>query len=147
MHNAFLKFKNYLLGKDKNKLVYRFISEREKKAFDSKDLSQIGTFWYDLNGGSTHNYKKGKRYIHLFDKKKDAMTLHLEVGGSKQYFCTYSIPKKILKKYTGKGFYMVRGYENYSTIKEYAIPSDEFDFNWLVSIEPKEKLFNADNVK
>jgi len=139
------QIKNYLFHKNQNKLVYRLISEREKKAIENNDLSQLGVEWRSLNSGNTHKYKKGLRYIHFLDKKSDALTLYRELSKNKQYFCTYSIPTKTLRKYAGKGFYMAKGYEQYSTVKEYAIPSEEFNSDWLISTTPISEFLQETN--
>lgn len=133
---AIAKIKEYLLNKQGNQRVYRFISEREKRAMAANDLSKIGRTWDSKTICNNHRYKKNTRYIHFFDNEKDAKLLYKELGFSKAYLCTYSIPKKILKQHTGKGYYMVKGYDIVDTVKEYAIPSDEFDLNWVESIIP-----------
>ena len=133
---AFAKIKEYLLSKQQDKLVYRFISEREKRAIEANDLSKIGRTWNSNTFGNNHKYKQNTRYIHFFDNKNDAKLLYKELGFSKEYLCTYSIPAKILKKHQGNGYYMVKGYEIVDTVKEYAIPSDEFDLKWVDSIMP-----------
>lgn len=146
MKSSFSKLKSHLIAKNSNKLVYRFVSEREKKAIENNDLSQIGIIWHDKNAGNTHKYKEGTKYIHLLDNIKDSITLYREFGKNKQYFCTYSIPKRILKKYAGKGFYIPVGYETFNTVKEYAIPIEEFDINWLVSTTPINEFLQDTNI-
>ena len=148
MKTAFSKLKSYLFDKKQNKIVYRFVTEQEKVALENNDISKLGGLWHNLKAGNTHRYKKGVKYMHFFDKKEDAITIYREFGKAKQYFCTYSIPNKILRKYVGKGFYIPIGYDDYTTIKEYAIPSAEFDTSWIVSINPtNEFLKEASSIK
>ena len=148
MKKTLQQLKNYLFHKNQNRLVYRIVSKREKEAIANNDLSQLGLEWHNLDSGNTHKYKKGLKYIHFIDKKSDVLALYHELGKNKEYFCTYSIPIKILQKHTGKGFYITKGYEQYRTVKEYAIPSEEFNSDWLISTTPiSEFLQDSNNVK
>jgi hypothetical protein len=72
------------------------------------------------------------------------MTIYKELSCIKDYYCTYSIPQKILKKYAGKGFYMTSGYTFYETIKEYAIPITEFNPEWIVTIKTINDFLNKE---
>lgn len=134
MAGIFEKIKKHLT-EDKLKTVYRFVSERERKAIEDGDISGIGTTWEKNSGRSTHKYKKGVRYVHFLDNKKDAIDVYNELKRTKRYLCTYSIPTSVLKKYAGKGFYPPHGYNiSFTEIKEYAIPSEEYNPDWLQSM-------------
>ena len=141
---GFITLKQYFLNKQKHKqknleqhtTVFRLISEREKQAIEMHDISKLGCF-YKKSICNNHKYKKNIKYIHFFDNKNDARLLHNELGSSKAYLCTCAIPINILKKYLGKGYYTMRGYyDTIDTIKEYAIPTSDFDFEWIKSITP-----------
>ena len=134
MSGIFEKIKAHLT-EDKIKTVYRFISEREKAAIEANDMSGIGSAWEKNNRRSSHKYKNGVRYVHFLDSKKDAMDIYNELKRSKRYLCTYNIPASVLKKYSGKGFYPPHGYDfSHTEIKEYAVPSTEYNPDWLVSM-------------
>lgn len=136
MAGIFEKIKAHLT-EDKLKEVYRFVSERERAAIEAGDLSGIGTTWEKNGNRSTHKYKKGVRYVHFLDSKKDAIDVYNELKRTKRYLCTYSIPSSILKKYAGKGYYPPHGYEiSFTEIKEYAIPAEEYNPDWLKSMVP-----------
>ena len=134
MAGVFEKIKAYLT-EDKPKTVYRFVSERERKAIEENDIDSIGSTWETDKRRNTHKYIEGVRYVHFVDRRKDAMDVYRELRRSKKYLCTYSIPSSILKKYAGKGFYPPHGYDfSHTEIKEYAIPSNEYNPNWLQSM-------------
>ncbi len=131
MAGIFEKIKKHLT-EDKLKTVYRFVSERERKAIETGDISGIGSTWEQDSRRNTHKYVEGVRYVHFIDSKKDTQDIFNELKRSKVYLCTYRIPTSILKKYAGKGFYPPHGYDNsYTEIKEYAIPSEEYNPDWL----------------
>lgn len=136
MAGVFEKIKAHLMDKTqkgiKTKTVYRFVSEREKKAIEENDLESIGSTWETDRRRNTHKYKEGVRYVHFVDGKKDALDVYHELRRSKKYLCTYDIPTDILKRYSGKGFYPPHGYNvSHTEIKEYAIPSSEYNPEWL----------------
>lgn len=132
---CFLKFKKYILDKNQERIVYRFISHNERMLMEKHNISQMGRVWEKEFGGNSHKYKKDTKYLHFFDDINDAMILYNELGYNRDYFCTYSIPIKLLKKYKGKGYYSNRGYDIFDTVKEYAIPSVEYNQKWLLSIK------------
>ena len=147
MKDSFLKLKEYFLNKNtQNKIVYRFISKSEKQAIDNQDIENLGGSWNKKNYANTHRYQKNTKYLHFIDNRKDAMIVYNELGFKRDYFCAYSIPVKILRKYRGKGHYS-RGYEFYDTIKEYAIPSDQFDPQWLISTKTIEEFLDEESCK
>ena len=134
MAGIFEKIKAHLT-EDKLKTVYRFVSEREKRAIEACDISGIGSTWEQDSRRNTHKYKEGVRYVHFVANKHDTQDVYRELKRSKCYLCTYRIPNSILKKYAGKGFYPPHGYDNsYTEIKEYAIPSEQYNPEWLQKI-------------
>lgn len=134
------------LNKNQNKIVYRFISESERIAMEKQNVQNLGEIWGKESSGNNHKYKKNTRYIHFINNKEDALIIYKELGSIKDYFCTYSIPQKILRKYAGKGFYMTSGYNFYETVKEYAIPTEEFNPEWLVSIKTINEFLNEEHL-
>ena len=82
--------KQYILNKSKNKIVYRFISEEEKKAIENQNFEKIGQIWANQSAGNNHKYKKNIRYIHFIENKKDAKTIYKELGSIKDYFIELS---------------------------------------------------------
>ena len=137
--------KNTQKTEAKCKIVYRFISERERLAIERKDMLGIGGFWAKGDNRSSHRYKTGERYIHFFDDKKCASDVFNALKGTKKYFCEYSVPISVLKKHVGRGYYPPHGYDNlFAQIKEYAIPIGEYDEEWLVSIVGVEEFFDVE---
>ncbi|MBE5738585.1 MAG: hypothetical protein E7354_02540 [Clostridiales bacterium] len=142
MSGVFERIKEHL-NRERMKTVYRFISERERQALENSDISQIGSLWQSNDGRSNHKYRENTRYIHFVDSIQDANDIYNALKDSKAYLCSYSIPTSVLKKYVGKGYYPPHGYDySYTEIKEYAIPSEEFDFSWLISIQSVEEFLN-----
>ena len=117
MNILFKKIKERLNHTEQSKIVYRFISEIEKKAIEEKDISKIGSSFEKHLSANTHRYKKNVKYVHFLDTLEDAKFVYNEIGLSKKYLCSYSIPIKTLSKYLGKGFYSYTGYDMFETIK------------------------------
>jgi len=141
----FISLNKSFSNKNQNKIVYRFISESERISIEKKDIQNLGEIWEKQSSGNNHKYEKNTRYIHFIDNKKDAMIIYKELGSIKDYLCAYSIPKKILRKYQGKGFYMTKGYTFYETVKEYAIPTKEFNPEWLISTKTISEFLNEES--
>jgi hypothetical protein len=79
--------------------------------------------------------------------REELVELYKELGFGKQYFCTYSIPSNILRKHMGKGLYIPSGYDLSYTVKEYAIPSEEFNPNWLISTQTIQDFLIEESMK
>ncbi len=148
MSSLLEKIKSHLSG-EKQRTVYRFISAREKTALEEGRYSDIGTTWQKAKGRSTHKYKqKDVRYLHFLDNKTDARYLLYHLKSGKSHICTYTIPTKILSKYSGTGYYPPHGYDDlYTPIKEYAIPTTEYDPTWLVSMETIDSFLEEERQK
>lgn len=98
----------------------------------------------DLN---THIYESEKEYIHFF-RYDEFAKYYFNLGKNGNYerindnyvlFMTANIPKEILDKYKGFGFYDL----NYEEIimPEYAIPIEEFSSDYIVDITNKPMSF------
>lgn len=119
--------------------VYRCIKLQEVinkyKNVKNKKISN-----YDLN---THIYEKDKEYIHFF-RYEEFARYYFNLGKDGSYdkindnyilFMTANIPKEILEKYKGYGFYSLNHDE--IVIPEYAIPTEEFIADYIVDITDK----------
>jgi len=86
---------------------------------------------------NTHHYDNSKDYIHFFKFGAFAKYFYkLEEMISSQdddYILVADIPKEILNKYLGFGFYVYDG--ELIPIPEYAIPKEEFDSAFIVKSE------------
>lgn len=98
---------------------------------------------------NTHIYEVGKDYIHFF-RYEDFARYYFNLGKEGSYneqngnyilFMTANIPKEILEKYKGFGFYDL----NHEKIimPEYAIPIEEFITDYIVDITDKPMGFNV----
>lgn len=113
--------------------VYR-ISNRVEVAtiLETENLSLIGRNFKN-ESKNNHNYLQEKRYVHFF---KDEVSILYLSSRIKRYLCTYDIPEEILKKYEGIGYYMDHiNFRNQEKVVEYAVPSDEIKFEYLLSID------------
>ena len=66
------------------------------------------------------------------------MEINLLTKDKKMFICSYDIPRSILRKYKGNGYYDPEGhgYDSYDiALREYAIDVDDFCLEWLVDIE------------
>lgn len=97
---------------------------------------------------NTHMYESGKEYIHFF-KYEEFARYYFNLGKEGSYdksnanyilFMTANIPKKILDKYKGFGFYELN--QEKIIMPEYAIPIEEFDTQYIVDITDKPMGFN-----
>ena len=115
--------------------VYRYLSEKELNNILSGQTETLGNvFSHDKHiRKNTHKYKKDTKYIHFFktpNSMKMLSYLYRKID-TPFYFCTFEIPFNILAMHGGKGFYPASGYDNINTLREYAIPLEMFDPNWL----------------
>lgn len=96
---------------------------------------------------NTHIYESEKEYIHFF-RYDEFAKYYFNLGKDGSYerindnyvlFMTANIPKEILDKYKGFGFYDL----NYEEIimPEYAIPIEEFSSDYIVDITNKPMSF------
>lgn len=123
--------------------VYRCIKLQEIiNKYKNENNKQIDN--PDLN---THIYESGKEYIHFF-RYDEFAKYYFNLGKDGSYesindnyvlFMTANIPKAILDKYKGFGFYSL----NYEEIimPEYAIPVEEFSSDYIVDITNKPMSF------
>lgn len=92
---------------------------------------------------NTHTYEEDEKYIHFF--RYDAFAkYYFNLGKAGSYdrendefilYMTANIPKEILDKHFGFGFYTLNNKQ--TIMPEYAIPSSEFDSSFIVSMTEK----------
>ncbi len=115
--------------------VYRYLHQTELNNILSGQTAELGKE-YDKPGKerkNTHKYKEGIRYTHFFKSKSSMLMtsyLYKNLDGN-FFFCTFDIPITVLALHGGKGFYPASGYDNLTTLSEYAVPSDKIKAEWL----------------
>lgn len=96
---------------------------------------------------NTHNYQKDKEYVHFF-RYDEFAKYYFNLGKDGSYdeinsnyilFMTANIPREILEKYKGFGFYKLNQEE--IIMPEYAIPVEEFNTDYIVNITDKPLSF------
>lgn len=116
--------------------VYRCIKLQEVINKYKNENNKI----FDNHSLNTHQYQKNKEYIHFF-RYDEFARYYFYLGKDGNYdfpndryilYMTANIPKEILDKSLGYGFYKVNGED--VIIPEYAIPVEEFDSNYIVDI-------------
>lgn len=119
-------------------IVYRVINSKEKQ---KNQIFKTSKNVYNLF--NTHIYNEKKDYIHFF-KYNDFAEYYFELGKDKNNHCENNnddmfmianIPKVLLDKYKVFGFYIFNGEE--IPIPEYAIPKEEFSYNYIVDLTNK----------
>ena len=102
---------------------------------------------FDNSTLNTHKYQEEKEYVHFF-RYNEFATYYFNLGKDGSYekandnyilFMTANIPKDILEKYRGFGFYELNG-EKFP-IPEYAIPIEEFEPEYIVNITNQPRSF------
>ena len=130
------KFKG-IFTQDKTKTVYRYISQRELSLLETGNLESLGSTYSRKEVSNTHKYNEGENYLHFFDSTNLPPTGLSSLSKTKEYLCVLEIDKNILSHYKGTGYYPPQGYDfDYTYITEYAIPTSEYNPNWLTSITP-----------
>ncbi len=115
-------------------LLYRLCKEAEiLKILDTRETNVIGKYCSNNPKLNTHIYHKNKKYIHFFLAEYEITNLNPQKG---KYICTYDIPKEIVNKYLGIGYYRsIFDLETLTKIHECAIPCELISFANLIKIE------------
>lgn len=85
---------------------------------------------------NTFNYNKDKKYVHFF-RYKSFIQYFFDDNSAEGMIISVDIPPELLNKYKGFGFYIVENQE--FPIPEYAIPLEEFNEDWIVGLETRQK--------
>ncbi len=126
-------------------IVYRVCSKREiSRIVSDKGFCGVGNY-YDVNLKlNTFRYDDSVKYLHFYDRYEDI--LHSNVSNGR-FICEYDIPKEMLIKYSGIGFYL--DYINFRylvDVKEYAIPTFELVFENLIGYNVIEEELDYDDM-
>lgn len=115
-------------------LVYRICKELEiRKIFENDSLNDIGKAFINNKKINNHNYEPNKKYLHFFKEYSSVFYLNTESG---YYICTFDIPEFILENNAGEGYYLdITNWRNKEKVTEYAIKTEELDFNYLIKID------------
>lgn len=126
-------------------IVYRVCSKREiSRIVSDKGFCGVGNY-YDVNLKlNTFKYDDSVKYLHFYDRYEDILHSNVSKG---RFICEYDIPKGMLIKYSGIGFYL--DYMNFRylvDVKEYAIPTFELVFENLIGYNVIEKELDYDDM-
>jgi hypothetical protein len=112
--------------------VFRLCSENEViSILQNRSFNGVGNYCSNTNNNN-HTYQPNKKYLHFFKSKLSLLHLKTLQG---RYICEYNIPQSVCDAFIGIGKYW--DYVNFSElieVKEFAIPTDCMQFNYLTSI-------------
>lgn len=115
------------LSTPRTKTVYRYVSSIELRRIENADIEHLGNYFHDVYLSNTHRYLPKVKYMHFFDESNIPTHVINSLSPYSKCLCAFEISKAILNKHQGIGIYVPRGYkEDYSYIKEYAIPLSEY---------------------
>lgn len=120
--------------------VFRYVTETELW-FMQNEPEKLGNCFSGKNS-NTFIYKKGRKYLHFFKNKnsiKLVKGLYKRKINQKFYICTFEIPFSKLIFHCGMGYYFGSGFEDYNRAIEFAIPAEQFEKSWLVSVEEEKE--------
>lgn len=125
-------------------LVYRLCKEEEvNEILKSKKFKNVGKCFKINNKMNTHKYIENRRYLHFFDQIVNLF--HFDTC-EEYYICTYDIPKELLDKYRGMGYYLDSfNLKTYEQVVEYAIPSNYISFDYLLKIQEIREDMDVDD--
>jgi len=125
-------------------LVYRLCKEDEiLKILETKKINIIGRYCSNIHKLNTHIYEKNKKYLHFFLEEHEIINLNPQKG---KYICTYDMPKDIIDKNLGIGYYRsIFDLETLKEIKECAIPVELINFSYLLKIEKITKYLELED--
>ncbi|MBQ3214351.1 MAG: hypothetical protein IJB10_05060 [Clostridia bacterium] len=133
--NFIKEIKSKLLSQQ-TKTVYRYVTDEELEFFLSEDTSMLGSKYKGEKLSNSHKYKD-EEYLHFFDTQNLPTRVLNSLPGEKTHICSFEIDKHTLNKYRGEGYYPPQGYDlDYTSIKEYAIPVNEYQPNWFIGATP-----------
>ena len=114
--------------------VYRLCKEKEvQNILENKSLDSACDFFMNNSRLSSFEYDSNTKYLHFF---KDYDSLFYIGFNKNEYVCTYDIPIEVLEKNKGYGIYLDRcHFTNREVATEYAIPSEELDYSYLIKID------------
>ena len=126
-----------MFTQNKTKTVYRYISQRELGLLENGDFESLGSTYSRKEVSNTHKYNEDEKYLHFFDSTNLPSTVLHSLSKTKEFLCEFEIDKSILSHHKGTGYYTPQGYDfDYTSVTEYAIPTSEYNPNWLTSITP-----------
>ena len=112
--------------------VFRLCSENEVvNILQNCSFNGVGNYCSNTNNNN-HTYQPNKKYLHFFKSKLSLLHLKTLQG---RYICEYNIPQSVCDAFIGIGKYW--DYVNFSElieVKEFAIPTDCLQFNYVISI-------------
>ena len=118
------------------KTVYRFVTDEEVAFFESANIGMLGDKFKGESLSNSHKYKD-EAYLHFFDTKDLPSHVINSLPGNKTHLCSFEIDNATLFKYQGEGYYPPQGYDfDYSCVKEYAIPVNEYNTEWFTGSTP-----------
>ena len=125
-------------------LLYRLCKEEEiLKILDTKKITTIGKYCTNTHKLNTHVYQRDKKYLHFFLAEYEITNLNSQKG---KYICTYDIPKDIVNRYLGFGYYRSNfDLETLKKITECAIPCELISFSNLIKIEKITKYLDFED--
>lgn len=123
--------------------VYRICSYEEATEILSNQ-EFIGRQFEQCNANS-HQYETGKEYTHFFNRKRDVVNFSSGIG---QYLLTCRIPKELLDKYYGEGYYLnIYDIHRKVPIEEFAVPTEELTFTYLERVEKITSFIPSEDVE
>lgn len=126
-------------------IVYRVCSKREISFIEEiSGFDNVGNY-YDINiNKNTFKYIKNIKYLHFYEKYEDILYSDTRKG---RVFCKYDIPDFLLLKYKGIGFYLdYINFKNIINVNEYAIPTRELCYNYLVEYDTIEHDLDYEDI-
>lgn len=115
-------------------LVYRVCYEKEmRQLFHDQSFENVGEVFYRQPLLNNHPYDTSKKYLHFFPDYDSLLYFYIAEGS---YICSYDIPSEVLDQHEGMGRYYDRIHmEKPEFVPEFAIPTDELDFQNLVKVD------------
>lgn len=120
-------------------LVYRVMKEKRFNEMMNGDTQNLGNYFSREKNRNRHKYKEDVKYLHFFKRKGAYENYFRSIGykpEGKYMLVTFNIPFRKLILHSAKGFYFPIGYDcDYIVEREYALPVDNFNLNWIVGSE------------
>lgn len=114
-------------------IVFRLCKQDEiSRILRQKHFFNVGSEFMLAPQNNTHKYTLNKNYMHFFE---DEISLLYLSPNQYEYICVYDIPRSILNRSKGNGFY--RDFINLKTshsVIEYAVLSEKMKFRFLKKV-------------
>lgn len=130
-----LKERLNLASTPKTQLVYRYVSQKELSFFENGETENLGNYFYGKGLANNHKYRPGEKYIHFFKDQNIPTHVLSSLTKGEKYLCKFEIESDLLKKYEGTGTYEPSGYDDYTYIKEYALPASKYESEMFIGAE------------